>query len=656
MTNRNLIPEFPEPYYTCKQFSSYDRNSVGPDKDGWFANHDCTWFIREENTHGRREFVMFDAEGPGAIVRFWMTFAGDGAYDGILRIYIDGSLDPVIEGPPMDIISGGGLVGEPLSSSVSPECDNNRRGHNLYFPIPYSISCKITLENDKVIIDDKTRSPSIYYNINYRTYEKGTEVLSFSKESFEEVQDLLTDVQQKLAKRDRGLENINLDKSVFDSELLAGKESTVQINGKKAIRKLSFKINANNLEQALRSTVIEIFFDNERTVWAPLGDFFGTGYNIRPFSTWYCEVNKDGTMTSYWLMPFKSSCEIKLLNFGEQNVTIETGEVEFNSYKWDNRSMHFGAIWHEYNAVNTAGSSYVGGDDSHFDINFSSLQGEGIYIGDALTIFNTADAWWGEGDEKIYVDGEYFPSHIGTGTEDYYGYAWCRPEIFDHFLIAQPDGSGNFNPGFTLNMRHRILDGIPFKKSIKFDMELWHWAPTIMNYAPVSYWYLKPGGSCEIEPDIETVKIPVARKKSDLVKPIPDENGIMEGENMTVIECSEGTYQNQNSSAWGWSHNNQLWWMDGKAGDFLILEFQSQEEGDFILEGNFTKANDYGNFKLEINNKSWNGNFDGYNTKVIKQKVKLGKFHLNKGANKLKIILSGKNPKALPRYMVVFKV
>ena len=149
MTNRNLIPEFPEPYYTCKQFSSYDRNSVGPDKDGWFANHDCTWFIREENTHGRREFVMFDAEGPGAIVRFWMTFAGDGAYDGILRIYIDGSLDPVIEGPPMDIISGGGLVGEPLSSSVSPECDNNRRGHNLYFPIPYSISCKITLENDK---------------------------------------------------------------------------------------------------------------------------------------------------------------------------------------------------------------------------------------------------------------------------------------------------------------------------------------------------------------------------------------------------------------------------------------------------------------------------------------------------------------------------
>lgn len=652
MTDRAQIPQYPEPYYTCKQFSSYDRNSIGPDKEGWFANHDCTWFVREENNNGRREFVMLDTEGPGVIVRFWMTFAGEGAIDGILRFYIDDSAEPVIEGPAAEILSGGGLVGEPLSSSVSPESDYNRRGHNLYLPVPYANNCKITFENDGIVIDDKTRKPSVYYNINYRTYEKETKLVSFSMDGLKEVNALLLDVQQKLSERYRGLENLNLEKTLFSSELAAGEESTVQINGKKAIRKLSFNINAENIEQALRSTVIEIFFDKERTVWSPIGDFFGTGYNIRPFSTWYCEVEKNGTMSCFWLMPFKSSCEIKIHNYGEQSVTLETGEVEFSSYKWNKRSMHFGAIWHEYTAVNSAGSSYVGGNDKHFDINFSSLEGEGVYIGDAITIFNTADAWWGEGDEKVYVDGEYFPSHIGTGTEDYYGYAWCRPEKFDHFLIAQPDGSGNFNPGFTLNMRHRILDGIPFKKSLQFDMELWHWASTIMNYAPISYWYLKPEGKYEPEPDIESVKIPVARKKSDLVKPIPDEDGIMEGENMMMVECSGGTHQTQSSSAWGWSHDNQLWWMDGKPGDFLILEFQSKEEGDFTLEGNFTKANDYGNFKLEINDKAWSGTFDGYNIRVIKQKVNLGKFHLNKGTNKLKIKLSGKNPKAIPRYMV----
>ena len=46
-------------------------------------------------------------------------------------------------------------------------------------------------------------------------------------------------------------------------------------------------------------------------------------------------------------------------------------------------------------------------------------------------------AWWGEGDEKIYVDGEKFPSHFGTGTEDYYGYAWCSPEKF-YARLSQP--------------------------------------------------------------------------------------------------------------------------------------------------------------------------------------------------------------------------
>jgi hypothetical protein len=31
------------------------------------------------------------------------------------------------------------------------------------------------------------------------------------------------------------------------------------------------------------------------------------------------------------------------------------------------------------------------------------------------------DWWWGEGDEKFFVDGEQFPSTFGTGSEDYVG-------------------------------------------------------------------------------------------------------------------------------------------------------------------------------------------------------------------------------------------
>jgi phage protein U len=46
-------------------------------------------------------------------------------------------------------------------------------------------------------------------------------------------------------------------------------------------------------------------------------------------------------------------------------------------------------------------------------------KGRRVYVGDTLTIMNPEEQWWGEGDEKIWVDGEDFPSLFGTGTEDY---------------------------------------------------------------------------------------------------------------------------------------------------------------------------------------------------------------------------------------------
>src|SRR5690606_15037365 len=147
---------------------------------------------------------------------------------------------------------------------------------------------------------------------------------------------------------------------------------------------------------------------------------------------------------------------------------------------------------------------------------YVTVEGKGVYVGDTLTLFNGAPRWWGEGDEKIYVDGENFPSHFGTGTEDYYGYAWCRPEKFSAPFHAQPDGSGNLEGGYAVNSRYRALDAIPFEKSIKFDMELWHWAPATVNYAPTTFFYARPGAKANVPADVESVKIKVALSNDDL--------------------------------------------------------------------------------------------------------------------------------------------
>ena len=167
MTDKTAVTYFPEKLYTLKQFSSYDRKSISPENNNWWANADYTQFIREENNEGRREFVMFDADGPGAVVRYWMTFAGEGASEGTLRIYIDNNETPVIKGSVLEILSGKLLATEPLASSVSPKTEYQRRGHNLYLPIPYSRHCKITYECDAVKFENNRWRPSVYYNINY---------------------------------------------------------------------------------------------------------------------------------------------------------------------------------------------------------------------------------------------------------------------------------------------------------------------------------------------------------------------------------------------------------------------------------------------------------------------------------------------------------
>jgi hypothetical protein len=73
MADPEAITHFPDPSYKLIQQSSYDRRSIHPDSAGWFANDDYTQFIREEENDGRREFVMFEADGPGAVVRWWMA-------------------------------------------------------------------------------------------------------------------------------------------------------------------------------------------------------------------------------------------------------------------------------------------------------------------------------------------------------------------------------------------------------------------------------------------------------------------------------------------------------------------------------------------------------------------------------------------------------
>lgn len=504
MTDRDCLTYSVDGKYQLKQASSYNRESVSSDKEGWYANYDMSHFVRVERNNNRREFVLLDQDGPGAIVRWWMTFWR--AENGILRVYLDKDSIPEIEGSPLKVVSGQILAEAPFSESVPHEAPENERGHNLYLPIPYSGHCKITYECDSLVAKDGRFFPDVFYNICYRKYEAGTKMETFSMERLRQIKPALDRAKEKL------LADFSSNGTLrpFNQEVLPGDSIAFAIEEKgKAISWLSLNIMSPRREQALRSTVLSATFDTHQTVWVPAGEFFGTGYKLYPHKTWVNSTEKEGLMASAWKMPFQKKCRLVYINYGKDTIRLK-GELTLSDYQWKPNSMYFGACWHEYHHIKTRPD-----DGLFFDVNYIDIKGKGLYIGDQVTLFNMANTWWGEGDEKIFVDGEKFPSSFGTGSEDYYGYAFAHPEPFSHPFISEPTGAGNFTPEMTVNMRHRSLDAIPFNTSISANIEMWHWASTCINYAMTSYFYIRPPYEKNIQPDIESVQRPVSISEQD---------------------------------------------------------------------------------------------------------------------------------------------
>ncbi len=70
--------------------------------------------------------------------------------------------------------------------------------------------------------------------------------------------------------------------------------------------------------------------------------------------------------------------------------------VRTGDWNWDNNSMHFHANWRPDDV--RPGTPPV-------DWNFIDISGKGVFVGDAWTVLDIhPGTWWGEGDEKIYVD------------------------------------------------------------------------------------------------------------------------------------------------------------------------------------------------------------------------------------------------------------
>ncbi|MEP0842047.1 MAG: DUF2961 domain-containing protein [Phycisphaerae bacterium] len=493
MIDMKRLAEFPEPFFRTVQFSSYDRRSTQPGGPFWFANNDgfggepipaFEAVLKPAEDRAPGEYLICDVKGPGAIVRVWTA-----RISGSVRLTLDDADQPVYDGPaePFFLSTYAALKVPGVEAGVFERTFAQLNA--AYCPIPFAKRCRLVWRGNP--------RTTHFYQVQVRQYEAGAQVSTFQPQDLKTHGETLRRVAGVLADPRKAWRYASGREPVAISAKVGPGEQTeaLKLVGPAALERLTLKVSAGDLDRALRQTILHVFCDDypHGHVQAPVGDFFGAAPGINPYDSVPFTVEPDGTMTCRYVMPFARSLRIVLDNRGRQAVEVSGSALPMD-YAWsDERSMHFRARWRVNHDV--TGSNVV-----VQDMPFLVANGAGVYVGTALMLLNPAagthpsGSWWGEGDEKIFVDADVRPSTFGTGSEDYFNYAWSMPDIFAYPYFAQPRDDGPANRGFVTNNRWHVLDRLPFRQRVSFYMELFcHGTVPGMSYARIGYHYARPG-------------------------------------------------------------------------------------------------------------------------------------------------------------------
>jgi hypothetical protein len=620
MTDFENLARRPRPFFLEATATSTSRESR-KGGDAWFDNKDAGQYVRTETNGGRTEHVLADLEGPGTITRFW---SANPDRTNLARFYFDGETAPRLERPLADLFKG--------EAPFSPEFSYvSGTGGNLYFPLPYSRSLKITVE--------ETDAPlRLYYEIGYRTYERGTRVETFDPNGAEGWEAARVRIAEALAypavaPSPKGASWTSRTLTVPPGETRALPE----IKGAQAVYEWSARVldthesgpwnDPRRAHNAYRFLLLDVSFDGERSILCPLGDFFGSGPGVNPYENLFFTVNEKSVMTSRLLMPFRRSMAMGLENAGTIAYSVEV-RLLVGRRSFSRRDYHLRAQW----------GSLTRESWPPFDANFLTTTGEGKVVGTVYEIANPVLVWWGEGDQKIFVDGEPFPSTFGTGTEDDYGFAYGYNGPFVKPYHAQTRVDGPWSGGHISLNRWYVLDSLPYRSSIRFDQEMWHWMPCWPTWSHVVYWYANPGtpGPAEIDTGgLAPVDLGI---RENMVEP-------MEGEELRHEETGGKAGREHLANCSGAEH---LVWSGARAGDRLTVHFSAPEAGRYSVALNLCQSPDYGRQKLFVNGRAADGIVDGYHPGLYWLHPDLGVFSLRQGDNTLVVVALPPNPEARP--------
>lgn len=215
----------------------------------------------------------------------------------------------------------------------------------------------------------------------------------------------------------------------FDHIPAHGHLDLLNVKGAGVVQRIKLTVD-NRSPKMLRSLRIAMYWDGAKkpAVSAPLGDFFGLAFGaMAAYDTALFTDAEGRSFTSIVPMPYRTGARIVIYNDSDTDLDHIYYNVSFEQRDHMPADMgYFHAWWHR--ATPALGSDFV---------ILPRVHGRGMYLGtnfgvNANPIYG--DLWWGEGEVKMYLDGDRaFPSIVGTGVEDYLGTAWGTGKFIDRY-------------------------------------------------------------------------------------------------------------------------------------------------------------------------------------------------------------------------------
>ena len=252
-------------------------------------------------------------------------------------------------------------------------------------------------------------------------------------------------------------------------------------------------LTTNQDPATLRGMVLRAWWEDQDhpSIECPVGDFFGTAHGkVMPYCSAVHSVGPSAGMNIWLPMPFT-----KRVKFAFTNETDKPAPLYYQiTYTLgDKHAEDVGRLHTLFRRENPT--------SLRKDFELLPLRSQkGRYVGAVIGVRNLhPQQWWGEGEIKVYMDGDTdFPTICGTGSEDYVGLSWGvqqKPFLYNGCSLDEKN--------FVSMYRWHLADPIAWQKECRITIQQIAFnkglAETRDDWSCATFWY-EPVPSAALPP------------------------------------------------------------------------------------------------------------------------------------------------------------